>query len=305
MTLQQVQYVLEISRCGSISAAAQELCLTQPYLSSVLRDLEVELQITIFNRSRKGVVLTDAGTEFLYYARPLLDHQARILNLYASHQRQPPFRFAISTQRYPFVIQAFCQFFKTLSPDRFDIYVRECSMEQVIRDVSEKRSDLGIIFLTLSTDAFIRRYLSVRNLEFNKIVTISPCVFFHKNHPMAIHEEVDLELMQSYPFASFESTVAVSSDFAEEALLANATSTERQFHVFDRGTMINILTHTDAFSIGTGILSKGFAGPELVSRPIKGHQTEICLGWIQGTNTPVSEEAAAFIGEVKQALTAT
>lgn len=73
MTLQQVRYVLEISRCGSISKAAQALCLTQPYLSNILKDLENELHITIFTRTRKGVILTEAGKEFLQYARPLLE----------------------------------------------------------------------------------------------------------------------------------------------------------------------------------------------------------------------------------------
>ena len=64
----------------------------------------------------------------------------------------------------------------------------------------------------------------------------------------------------------------------------------------------SILTHTDAFSIGTGILSKGFAGPELVSRPIKNHYNEICLGWIQVANSTISDEASAFIKEMKTVL---
>lgn len=54
MTLQQIRYILEISRCGSISKAAQQLLLTQPYLSSILKDLENELGIVIFRRDRPG-----------------------------------------------------------------------------------------------------------------------------------------------------------------------------------------------------------------------------------------------------------
>ena len=52
MTLQQIRYILEIARYGSISKAAQELYLTQPYLSTTLKDLENELHITIFDRTR-------------------------------------------------------------------------------------------------------------------------------------------------------------------------------------------------------------------------------------------------------------
>lgn len=302
MTLQQVRYVLEISRSGSISKAAQVLCLTQPYLSNILKALENELHIQIFTRAKKGVALTDAGREFLQYARPLLEQEARILELYAHHVEKPPFRFTISTQRYPFIIKSFYQFFQQCAPRQFEIHLWECSMDRVIQNVYERKSDLGIIFLSTATGSFIRKYLSVRSLEFHEIVSVSPCVFFHKTHPMGKHEEIDLEDMMDYPFATFEADASISIDFSEEALFTNTSAVDRRFYVIDRGTMINILTHTDAFSIGTGILSEGFAGPELVSRPIKGHQKEISLGWIQPANSTVTEEAAAFIEEVKRVL---
>ena len=83
MTLQQIRYVAEIARHGTISKAAQELYITQPHLSSVLKELENELGITIFSRARKGVVLTEDGREFLHFARPLLEQEERILNFYA------------------------------------------------------------------------------------------------------------------------------------------------------------------------------------------------------------------------------
>ena len=68
MTLQQIRYVAEIARHGTISKAAQELYITQPHLSSVLKELENELGITILSRARKGVVLTEDGREFLHFA---------------------------------------------------------------------------------------------------------------------------------------------------------------------------------------------------------------------------------------------
>ena len=116
MTLQQIRYILEISRCGSISKAAQQLLLTQPYLSSILKDLENELGIVIFRRDRRGVTLTEEGREFLYYARPMLEQEERIEALYSKRTAKPPLHVSISTQRYPFVIQAFMRFFRQWDP---------------------------------------------------------------------------------------------------------------------------------------------------------------------------------------------
>lgn len=302
MTLQQIRYILEISRCGSISKAAQNLLLTQPYLSGILKDLENELGIVIFSRNRRGVVLTDEGKEFLYYARPLLEQERRIEELYSRRTATPPQHVAISTQRYPFVIKAFMRFFQSWNPERYEIRLRECGMYHVINHVYEKKSDLGIIFLSGTTESFIRKYLDIRDIQFNEIISIAPCVFFRKTHPMAGREEVDMEEMTGYPFASFESEASVSPDFSEEALLANFGEIQRHFSVADRGTMINILTHTDAFSIGTGILPPGFAGPELVSRPIRGHEKDIRLGWIQNRGVPLTGVCTAFIDELKRTL---
>lgn len=302
MTLQQIRYILTISQCGSISKAAQELLLTQPYLSSILKALESELGITIFHRDRRGVTLTEEGKGFLHYSRPLLEQEKRIVELYSTHAAKLPLRFSISTQRYPFVVKAFLSFFQVWDPARFELQLRECNMYHVISHVYEKKSDLGILFLTGSTEAFIRKYLDVRNIQFNEIVRIAPCVFFRKGHPMAAQAEVEINEMRSYPFASFESEPSASIDFSEEALLANFGVLDRHFSVVDRGTMINILTHTDAFSIGSGILSPGFAGPELVSRPIKGHEKDIRLGWIQNKDTPLSDVGILFITELKKTL---
>ena len=78
MTFQQIQYIIEISRCGSISKASKNLYVAQPYLSKLLKELEEEMGITIFNRNIKGVDLTDEGKEFINHVRPLLEQKKNI-----------------------------------------------------------------------------------------------------------------------------------------------------------------------------------------------------------------------------------
>ncbi len=302
MTLQQIRYILEIARYGSISKAAQELYLTQPYLSTTLKDLENELHITIFDRTRKGVTLTEEGQDFLQNAKPLLDQERRLLELYSQKQRELPFHFRLSLQHYPFAVEAFYHFFQQCHPDEFEVHIRECCMEQVICDVFEQQSELGILFVSNSTEPFIRKYLNSRNLQFHQLATLLPYAFFRKDHPMASYESISLEEMQKYPFASFESLSNVSIDFSEEALFPNFTALKRRFYVTDRATMINTLSHTDAFSIGSGILSFGFAGPELVSRPICNNTETMQIGWIQVENTLLSDHSVSYLEHLRTVL---
>ena len=71
MTLQQLHYVITISEAGSINKASELLYIAQPSLTSSIKELEKEIGITIFNRSGRGVTLTNDGAEFLLYAKQL------------------------------------------------------------------------------------------------------------------------------------------------------------------------------------------------------------------------------------------
>ena len=65
MTIQQIHYAIVISETGSLNKAAEQLYVSQPSLTSALQELEKSLHITIFNRTGKGVTLTNDGREFL------------------------------------------------------------------------------------------------------------------------------------------------------------------------------------------------------------------------------------------------
>ena len=64
-------YIITISETGSLNKAAEALYISQPSLTNAVKELEKELGIIIFNRSGRGVTLTNDGTEFLMYARQI------------------------------------------------------------------------------------------------------------------------------------------------------------------------------------------------------------------------------------------
>jgi len=72
MTINQVRYVCEIARRGSITKAAERFYISQPALSEQVRALEVELGCRLFRRSAHGTELTEAGERFCRDAAPLI-----------------------------------------------------------------------------------------------------------------------------------------------------------------------------------------------------------------------------------------
>ena len=88
MTLQQLRYILELSKHNSISAAAQALNISQPSLSTAIRDLEKEFSLTLVERNRHGITFTPAGLEFLHYAGHILSHAAAMHDHFQAEKRQ-------------------------------------------------------------------------------------------------------------------------------------------------------------------------------------------------------------------------
>ena len=108
MTLQQLKYIIMIAETGSITMAAERLFIAQPSLSKSVAELEKEMGITIFNRSNRGVYLSEEGTKFLSYARQIVEQAALLEREYKS--APPPNRaFAVSSQHYAFVVNAFVE----------------------------------------------------------------------------------------------------------------------------------------------------------------------------------------------------
>ena len=78
MTLQQLKYVVTVAENGTITNTAKKLYISQPSLTNAIHELEKEMNIVIFQRTNKGIVLSQEGEDFLGYARQVLE-QAAIL----------------------------------------------------------------------------------------------------------------------------------------------------------------------------------------------------------------------------------
>ena len=99
MTLQQLKYVVTVARTGSMSEASKELFISQPGLTTSIRELETEMGIKIFTRTNKGVVTSNEGERFLGYARQVLEQASLLEGVYKSGTKIKQ-QFCVSTQHY-------------------------------------------------------------------------------------------------------------------------------------------------------------------------------------------------------------
>ena len=302
MTFQQLTYVVEISKCGSINKAAHKLFLSQSGISTAVRELEEELGIQFFVRSNRGVEFTPEGKEFLSYAVSLLDQKQRIESLYGEgRDTSAPVHFSVSTQRYPFTEDAFLKMLEHMPENRFQFAIKEDCMDAVIDDVYDHRADIGVIFMTELTEKIIRRFLESRELVFHEIATVAPCIFARKGHPLTKQSSVSEDDLSNYPYLFFAQTQGVAVDFAEECQVASLRKPAQCIVVNSRSTAMNVLARTDAITTGSGLLTEGISPDDVVTIPIQS-KAQVHLGWIQFKNAKLSPYADEFIEQLKASV---
>ncbi len=253
MTLQQLRYLVAIAEYGSINAAATNLFASQSNLSTAVRDLEREFGITIFTRSNRGVTPTNEGTELLGYARQVLEQADMLENRYTGHG-STQVRLAVSTQHYAFSVEAFIKTIEDCSgQSEYDFVLREAATGQIISDVATFRSEIGILY----TDSFNQRVLEKAfedaNLEFHPLFDADAHIFVGENHPLAGKDIVQPEELEEWPRYSFEQGTENSFYFSEEPLAH--LPHKRVIRMSDRGTLTNLLTSFNGYTISTGVLS--------------------------------------------------
>lgn len=131
MTLQQLKYVVTVADKGTISDAAKELFVSQPSITNAIKELENEMQISIFNRTNKGIVVSNSGDEFLAYARQVLEQANLLEEKFLNVKKQSP-RFSVSTQHYSFAVNAFVDVIREFGGNQYDFTLRETQTYEII-----------------------------------------------------------------------------------------------------------------------------------------------------------------------------
>ncbi len=163
----------------------------------------------------------------------------------------------ISAQRYPFCAKAFVEFLKSENTSRYNFSYIEAEMDKVIENVSKRKSEIGIIFLSDMTEKFMNRVLAANDLEFHELTRVKPRAFININHPLSDKNSININDLLDYPYVAFSRNNNDSFNYSEEAILTEIGKFKRIIYVGDRASCYNILANTDCVSAGSGILPEG------------------------------------------------
>ncbi len=299
MTLQQLKYFVTAVECGNITAAAEKLYISQPSLSNAIHNLEKEMGVTAFSRSNKGVVLTHEGEELLSFSRNLLEQAEVMKEHFGTGGKRSP-RFSVSCQHYSFAVNAFVELVKEFDADQYSFILRETQTGEIIDDVANGNSEIGIIYLSESNEEVLKKLIKKNELVYTELFSANPHVFICKDHPLAGENIITPEELKPYPYLVFEQGERNSFYFSEE--LVSVLDFPKHIQVRDRATLFNLVIGLNGFTVSSGVIDSKLNGDSIIARPLK-IDGSMRIGYIKKKNIMLSRYAEFYLEALHKNLT--
>ncbi|MDD3363102.1 MAG: LysR family transcriptional regulator [Hespellia sp.] len=294
MTLQQIRYAIMVSNTNSMNEAAKKLYITQPSLSSAMKELENEVGIQIFHRTTKGVNLTEEGKEFLGYAKQILD-QVELLEERYSDSGSRKKHFGVSTQHYSFAVKAFVETVQSRDMKDYECAIRETKTMDVLRDVRDGRSEIGVLYLNDFNEKVMQKLFRDHVLEFHKLFDCKSYVYLWKNHPLASKQAISMKDLDEFPCLSFEQGENHSFYLAEEIL--STYEYKKTIKACDRATILNLMVGLNGYTLCSGIICEELNGSDCVAIPLKSAEV-MHIGYVTRKKAVLSTLGESYIEEM-------
>ncbi len=297
MTILQLKYVLAIAASSSMREAASRLFVSQPALSATIHELEEELGIRIFERNNKGISLTQQGREFLVYAKQAVSQYEIIEDRYIEKDKDRK-HFSVSMQHYVFAVHAFVETVREFGSDKYAYSVHETRTDEVLTNVRDLHSEIGIIAYSGSTETILKKLFREYGLVFHPLMVRDTYAYVWEDHPLADREEVSIEELKEYPCVSFDQSSDNDFYLSEEAL--GDREFDKVIRSNDRATSAEIMAKLQGYSIGTGIMTESVTLKDGVVTIKLKEQDPLTIGYITRKDHNMSDIGTRYIQEIEK-----
>ncbi|EMZ9534341.1 TPA: LysR family transcriptional regulator [Streptococcus pneumoniae] len=250
MNIQQLRYVVAIANSGTFREAAEKMYVSQPSLSISVRDLEKELGFKIFRRTSSGTFLTRRGMEFYEKSQELVKGFDIFQNQYANPEEEKD-EFSVASQHYDFLPPTITAFSERY-PDYKNFRIFESTTVQILDEVAQGHSEIGIIYLNNQNKKGIMQRVEKLGLDVIELIPFHTHIYLREGHPLAQKEELVMEDLADLPTVRFTQEKDEYLYYSENFVDTSASS--QMFNVTDRATLNGILERTDAYATGSGFL---------------------------------------------------
>lgn len=160
MTITQLRYVLAVAEHQNFTKAAEKTFVTQPTLSMQIQKLEEELDILIFDRSKKPIELTEVGRKLVMQARNIVNESERIQDIVDQQKGfiGGEFKLGVIPTVMPTLLPMFLNNFIKKYP-KVKLKIEELNTETIVEQLEDGHLDAAIAATPLENDGIKERVL--------------------------------------------------------------------------------------------------------------------------------------------------
>lgn len=300
MDIKHLELFAAVARYGSINRAAQELYISQPHLSHIIRQIEAEVGASLFQRSKTGVSLTQEGALFLEHSKVILREMENLRGFSRRSEPQEE-RLLLSMTRFSHTMESFnevCSQHQT-SP-RFLFRLNEGSALDVVKEVAEGFSDLGVINYPDHAAERVAELLESRRLHSEPLASLAPHIVLSKNHELLrAGKPVTLEALRDYGFVRYTGQCEDYS-ITSEGQQTDLTSSERIIYVYGRSALMHLISVSNFYTIGIQNFNTQESMYQCVSIPIPDCAERMHFALLSRRGEEISQIEQEFAANVTQ-----
>jgi LysR family hydrogen peroxide-inducible transcriptional activator len=183
MTITQLYYVLAVAENQNFTKAAEKCFVTQPTLSMQIQKLEDQLDVKIFDRSKKPIELTDVGKKIVTQAKNIVNESYRIQDIVDQQKGfiGGEFKLGIIPTIMPTLLPMFLKNFIKKHP-KVKLKIEELNTEEIITRIKDGHLDAAIAASPLEDEN-----IKERVLYFEPFVSYIP-----KGHRLHTNKKIDV-----------------------------------------------------------------------------------------------------------------
>ncbi len=294
MQLQQLEYFVAIADAGSLNKAAEKLFLTQPSLSKAIANLEDEIKVKVFTRSKSGVELTEEGKKVYQYARAILDRTELIRRL-GTHAAELP--GSLSVAFYPIINAGrwVAEYYQQHKDPYVHVHLTECRAMRALETVETGETELAFLMFNQNQEKEIRYALKSKKLELHVLGYDTWYANVGPDHPLADREEVTIHELLDYTFVRMADDYYSTLTFFMKIDNVMLNHFQHVIYANDTAAILSILRGTDAFRFGVKLSERELAEHGIRTIPIQNCDVKITVGWVDRRKESHSPEARDFI----------
>lgn len=193
MTFQQLEYLLEVSRTGSISGAAKNLFLAQSSVSASISNLENELGFPIFVRTKKGITPTLQGAHVIEYAARICESYRVMTNSAGTAKRN----IRISAPSFEPLNTAFVQLIESYSQDLSVTFTMSTyTTVEAVQKLITCELDIAVLLNHKAKLLNVESLLSSKGLQWQNIASIPAVIQIGPGHRLYHQQEIQPKDLQ-------------------------------------------------------------------------------------------------------------